>query len=117
MRNEPLLAWQRRLYPDGHATRVNLLLHALTQPIFVAGLVAIPLGIALAMPIPAIGGLLAMIVAVVAQGRGHRMEPNPPAPFLGPFDVVRRIFAEQLVTFPRFVFSGGFARAWRDAAR
>jgi hypothetical protein len=38
-----------------------------------------------------------------------------PVPFAGPVDVVSRIFAEQLITFPRFVLSGQFARAWRES--
>ena len=45
------------------------------------------------------------------QGRGHRRER--PAPFAGALDMILRIFAEQLITFPRFVLSGEFARAWR----
>jgi hypothetical protein len=36
-----------------------------------------------------------------------------PVPFRGPLDVLVRIFAEQFVTFPRFVLTGGLARAWR----
>jgi hypothetical protein len=47
------------------------------------------------------------------QGRGHRGEANPPAPFLGPGDVAARFFAEQLINFPRFVVRGGWLRAWR----
>jgi hypothetical protein len=36
-------------------------------------------------------------------------------PFEGPLDVLSRIVLEQWITFPRFVLSGSFARAWRDA--
>jgi hypothetical protein len=61
----------------------------------------------------ALGGLVLLPLAMAAQGRGHRLEKVPPAPFAGPLDVVARIFAEQLITFPRFVLSGGFTRAWR----
>jgi hypothetical protein len=50
---------------------------------------------------------------MAVQGRGHRLEKNAPVPFRGPLDVLARIFVEQWVTFPRFVLSGGFARAWR----
>jgi len=52
---------------------------------------------------------------VVAQGRGHKLETTAPAPFRGPADVAARLFVEQWITFPRFVFSGQFARAWVDA--
>lgn len=51
------------------------------------------------------------------QGRGHRLESTAPVPFAGPFDVISRIFVEQLVTFPRFVLSGEFVRAWRRAVK
>ena len=64
-----------------------------------------------------LAGLVAMAVAMALQGKGHRLEQEPPARFRSPLDVIARIFAEQLVTFPRFVLSGGFARAWREAGR
>ncbi|WP_434389918.1 terminase [Melittangium boletus] len=111
-RTEALLPWQWKLYPGNHAERRNLLLHGVTVPVFQVGtvlLVASPLlGLAGALP-----GLVAMGAAVALQGRGHRMETTPPVPFRGPGDGVARIFVEQWVTFPRFVLSGGFARAWR----
>ncbi|MFY0580939.1 hypothetical protein ACN28S_47860 [Cystobacter fuscus] len=64
----------------------------------------------------ALPGVVAMVGAMAAQGRGHRMESVAPVPFRGPWDVLARIFAEQWVTFPRFVLSGGFARARRANA-
>jgi hypothetical protein len=114
-RNEPLLAWQWRLYRDGHRDRRNLAIHLATQPVFVAGtaaLVAAPLVGALWLLIT---GPVAMAAAMALQGRGHAREATPPIPFRGPLDVVARIFAEQLITFPRFVLSGELARAWRAA--
>lgn len=121
-RREPtLLEWQWRGYPEFHADRRNLLVHVLTQPIFVAAMC-----LALSAPFhasiiaivgSAMAGVLAMIVVVAVQGRGHAREHNLPIPFAGPLDVIGRIFAEQLITFPRFVLSGGFARAWRAAGR
>jgi hypothetical protein len=111
-RTEALLPWQWKLYPGNHAERRNLLLHGVTVPMFQLGtvlLVASPLvGLACAVP-----GLIGMVAAVAIQGRGHRLETTPPVPFRGPGDVVARIFVEQWVTFPRFVLSGGFTRAWR----
>jgi hypothetical protein len=56
-----------------------------------------------------------MLVALLAQGRGHRNEEVKPQPFRGPFDFVVRFLAEQWLTFPRYVVTGGFARAWRSA--
>ena len=111
----PFFAWQWRLYPDGHRDRTNLIIHVITQPIFVAGIVLAIVG-------PLTGawwllgaGLAAIAVAAALQGRGHKREAVPPAPFRGPGDVARRLFAEQLFTFPRYLLSGGLARAWRQS--
>jgi 2-hydroxy-palmitic acid dioxygenase Mpo1-like protein len=109
--HESLLAWQWRIYSEAHRDRRNLATHLATQPIFVAGALAL-----LAAPLAPwllVAGPAAMVMAMAAQGRGHKGEETPPAPFRGPLDVVARIFAEQLVTFPRYVLSGGWARAWR----
>jgi phage terminase small subunit len=57
-----------------------------------------------------------MAISLVAQGRGHRDEPAAPEPFTGPGDFVSRFLVEQLVTFPRFVLSGGWRRAWSSAS-
>lgn len=111
-----LLAWQWQHYATGHRDRGNLLLHIVTAPIFVAGLISLITGLALRTWPLAIGGLVALLAVMILQGRGHRREASPPIAFLGPLDVLARIFAEQLVTFPRFVLSGGWSRAWRDAA-
>jgi hypothetical protein len=111
-----LLAWQWAGYRDFHRDRANLVLHVLTQPLFVTGTLAL-----VTAPISSIwsapAGLVAMVVAAAAQGRGHQRETNPPLPFRGPFDVAARLFAEQFITFPRFVLSGGLARAWRNTSR
>lgn len=63
-----------------------------------------------------VGGVSAMALAMVAQGRGHAIEASPPIPFAGPADALGRIFLEQLVNFPRFVLTGGLAKAWRASA-
>jgi hypothetical protein len=110
-RDQDLLSWQFSLYPRGHRDRRNLLLHVLTVPLFMAGTVA--LACAWRWPWLFALGPVAMLVAMALQGRGHQHEPERPVPFAGPLDVVARIFVEQWVTFPRFVASGGFARAWR----
>jgi hypothetical protein len=106
-----LLSWQWQGYPTNHVTRANLVLHIVTVPAFLAGLAA-----ALASPLLGLpwllAGLGAMAIALVAQGLGHRGEPAAPVPFTGPGDFASRFLVEQLVTFPRFVASGGWRRAW-----
>lgn len=111
---EDLLAWQWSLYGEGHRSRRNLVLHAATAPLFVAGTCAL-LAAPLAGAAAGAAGAALMLLALVAQGRGHREEAARPVPFLGFLDLVTRFAAEQWVTFPRFVWSGGFARAWRAA--
>jgi hypothetical protein len=110
-----LLAAQRAAYTESHHNRRNLALHILTVPLFIGGSVAV-----VAAPFVSwwllLAGFVAMLAALAAQGKGHSLEANRPVPFRGPLDAALRIFAEQWITFPRFVFSGGFARAWRDAA-
>jgi hypothetical protein len=112
-RPEGLLQWQYNLYTNNHQERHNLLIHIVTVPIFWLGSVLLISGL-FASLWGSLLGLLSMIAAVAAQGRGHRKEANAPEPFLGPLDVVTRIVAEQWITFPRYVLSGGLLRAWRS---
>jgi hypothetical protein len=107
-----LARWQWSLYPDGHRDSRNLLIHALTVPLFEAGTLALVLSPWLSAWL-APAGVVAMAGAMAAQGRGHGLEVTRPVPFRGPGDVLARIFVEQWWTFPRYVLSGGFARAWR----
>ena len=109
-----LLAWQWAIYPAGHTTRANLIIHIITVPIFEAGTLSL---VAAPLLSPryayALLGLALMVGAMAAQGRGHAGEPQPPVRFRGPLDVIARILAEEWIAFPRFVFSGGFVRAWK----
>jgi hypothetical protein len=61
----------------------------------------------------AVLGAVTMLGSIVVQGRGHRREREAPTPFSGGSDLVTRLFAEQWVTFPRFVLSGGWYRNLR----
>lgn len=111
-----LFRWQWSLYPGSHRDRRNLALHAATQPLFVAGTCAI-LAAPLAGPGAAAAGVLAIAAVMGVQLRGHKLEGAAPATFRGPADVVARFFAEQWISFPRYVLSGKFAEAWRAAGR
>lgn len=111
-RDDGLLAWQWSIYSYGHQERRNLAVHALTAPLFILGTCALPLAALLRVPWLAGCGLGVMLATLVLQGRTHKREKTPPEPFRGPLDVLARFFAEQWVTFPRYVLSGEFARAW-----
>ena len=111
----PFLRWQWSNYPGAHRDRRNLALHLASWPLFLAGtcaLVASPMAGGGA----AAAGAVAVGAAIAAQGRGHRYEEQAPLPFRGTGDKLKRLFVEQWVTFPRYLFSGQFARAWREAA-
>jgi len=110
------MAWQWGHYAPGHTVRANLLIHILTVPLFEFGTVAL-LSSPLFGPVSALVGLVLMVGAMAAQGRGHAMEPQPPQPFRGPLDVVARIFLEQWLTFPRYVLSGDFTKAWNNSEK
>jgi hypothetical protein len=108
-----LLRWQWDGYPRYHQSRANLLIHIVAVPLFLLGtigLIVAVIQLSLVVLVIAVGGI---IVAVALQGRGHRLEPVPPEPFSGPLNFASRLFFEQWVTFPRFVFSGGWGAALR----
>ena len=113
-RGGSLLAWQWSRYPAGHRDRRNLMVHAVTVPVFQVGTIGVLMGPFVSAWL-ALVGLAAMGGVMVLQGRTHRLEHNPPAPFRGPGDVVARFFAEQWITFPRYVASGAFGEAWSAA--
>ena len=115
-RSEGLVRWQWSLYQPGHATRRNLVLHALTVPLFWSGTVAVVAGALTLAPLHSVAGGVSMLLAIAAQGAGHKREPVRPIPFRSPLDFVARFFVEQWITFPRFVLSGAFFRAWKSAA-
>jgi hypothetical protein len=106
-----LLRWQWEGYPRYHRSRFNLLLHIVVVPIFLVGNVALVVGFAQRSWLVAIVAVVAMVLSVALQGRGHRQEPVPTEPFTSPINAISRLFLEQWVTFPRFVFSGGWLRA------
>ena len=112
----PFLRWQWSLYPGTHRDRRNLLTHALTAPVFQAGTLAVLLSPLVSLWL-APAGLLAMVGVMGVQRKTHRLEGGAPAAFRGPGDVVKRFLAEQWITFPRYVASGEFGRAWRESGR
>lgn len=113
---EGLARWQWDGYPLYHQARTNLLIHILLVPVFLVGNLALLASLTTRSWPTALAGLAAMALSFAAQGYGHGREPNPSIPFAGPANALARIFLEQWITFPRFVFSGGWSRAMRTAA-
>jgi hypothetical protein len=110
-----LVRWQWDGYPTFHQRPVTLLIHLAAVPGFVASTLSLVVAVASLHVLGALGALFSMVVCFLAQGIAHKREPNPAIPFDGPVDVVTRIFLEQFFTFPRFVLSGGWWRAWKAA--
>ncbi len=108
-----LLAWQWGLYAAGHRDRLSLLLHIATAPLFWVGTAMLAWAIYRGSAGAAVSGLALWLAALLTQGRGHAREREPPVPFDGPIDFASRFVVEQFVTFPRFVLSGGWLKAWR----
>lgn len=110
-----LLAWQWEDYARYHQSRVNLLMHIVLVPLFLAGNVALVAGTVRLAGIEVLIGVGSMAVSMALQGRGHRGESVPAAPFSSMGNALARIFLEQWITFPRFVATGGWWRAFRRA--
>lgn len=109
-----LLRWQWEGYPRYHRSRFNLLVHIVVVPMFLVGNIALLVALIQRSWVIGIVAVVAMVLSVALQSRGHRQEPAPPEPFTSPLNAVSRIFLEQWVTFPRFVFSGDWFRALRQ---
>ena len=110
-----LLRWQWEGYPRYHRSRANLLLHIVLVPLFLIGNVVLVVALVQHIWLTAVAAAAVMLVSVALQGRGHRKEPVPPEPFASAFNALARIFCEQWLTFPRFVATGGWSRAFHAA--
>lgn len=104
-------------YARLHRHPLNLLLHAVSVPLFALAVV----GALLSLVVPRgeiwWGGSVAVgVYAVLLQRSGHRLEPERP-PRRGAARAVADFLAEQFAIFPRFVLGGGFAKGWRGARR
>ena len=111
-----LLAWQWSDYAAKHQNRLNLLLHIVSVPLFEIGTLILLSAALSRSGSAAVMGLVMMVGALAAQRRGHQLERETPVPFDGAADFITRFIAEQWVTFPRFVLSGGWYRNFRRAA-
>ena len=113
MNMHALLNWQWEGYTRYHNSRFNLLIHIFAVPLFLAGNVGLVVAAISRHYLFAFFSLGVAIIALVLQGRGHRIEKIPPEPFTGIANAIARIFLEQWITFPRFVLSGGWLRGIR----
>ena len=106
-----LLQWQYADYHAKHRQKLNLCLHIASVPLAWGGTVAALAVLFGASPWWLLALPVGWFSALAVQGFGHKLEPEAPEPFLGGAAFVSRFTVEQLVTFPRFVLSGGW---WRN---
>ncbi|KAF1053766.1 MAG: hypothetical protein GAK43_01256 [Stenotrophomonas maltophilia] len=116
-RDPNLFTWQWRGYAANHRDRTNLALHLVAVPLFIVSLVVLLIGVFGLAPGTLLLGVIGMAASLAIQRNGHRLEAQAPEPFSDRPDALKRLLAEQLVTFPRFLFSGAWWRAWREARR
>lgn len=100
-----LLDWAWRETPPVHKNRANLLIHIIAVPLFVLGHALIVAAFFTDIRL-ATAGPICIVVSLIMQNIGHRLEPQRVHAFLGPVDFVRRLYAEQFCNFWRFLFSG-----------
>ncbi|CAN5177929.1 DUF962 domain-containing protein [soil metagenome] len=105
-----LLQWQWKDYGHYHRNRSNLLMHIIAVPMFILGAILLMVGLYLQSKLILMPAIASLAISLIVQGRGHKLEAVPPAPFESPANAMSRLLLEQLVTFPRFVLSGGWAR-------
>lgn len=118
MRIRPdLLEWQWQSYPREHRDRLNLMAHLVTVPTFIAGTLGFVRLAGLGLWSGAGLAAVVSLVALVIQRFLDRREATPAPAYAGVLDAVSRAFAEQFVTFPRFVLTGGWFRAMIQTPR
>lgn len=118
---QELLDWQWSDYADKHRHRTSLLIHIVAVPVvWWAAVQAFGALMLLLLGVPGAFRMLFWAAVLIglslfAQARGHALEASPPEPFGSPAEALRRLVAEQFVTFPRFVLTGGWLRNLKDA--
>ncbi|WP_095078644.1 Mpo1-like protein [Pseudomonas sp. Irchel s3h17] len=116
-RHPNLPAWQWREYPNNHQHPTNLVLHLIAVPLFILAFLLIVSGVfGLNLGNVAIG-IVGLLAALGLQRHGHRLEAQASEPFSDRKDAVSRLLVEQFLTFPRFLFSGRWWRAWCERHR
>lgn len=103
-------------YPRYHQSRVNLLLHVFSVPLFVLANIVLLFGLVRLSWLAVLTAVATMLLSLLLQGRGHRLEAVPAEPFTSPMNAMVRLLCEQWITFPRFVLSDGWYRALRQSS-
>lgn len=102
-------------YAAQHRDKTNLLIHIITVPLFILLMVGAALALLRFQVLSALVNIGLAYACFGLQGYGHNNERNRPAPFKDPQDFILRSLREQFITFPKFVFTGGFYQNWTRA--
>ncbi len=94
-------------YAETHVNRANLMIHLAAVPLFIFAHIILILALVNLQPVTALLSIVAIVVSMALQGRGHRNEAVKPEPFTGAANFVTRFYREQFYTFPVFVLTGG----------
>jgi Protein of unknown function (DUF962) len=111
------LQWQWSGYRGAHQNKTNLFVHIIAVPLFMVATVLAFYALVRLSFFSFVLSVLGFIVSLLMQGHGHKLEPVLPQPFTSGFDFVRRILAEQWITFPRYVITGGWSKTLREGSR
>lgn len=103
----------RDAYRQQHQHPTNLLLHLLAVPLFILSSLVLLTGVFQLSFVALVIGVLGLIASIALQRRGHRHEDAGTDETSDPPDL-KTLLVEQFVTFPRFVLSGEWWRAWRN---
>ena len=95
-------------YAETHANRANLLIHLAAVPLFIFAHIILILALVNLQLVTALLSIIAIVVSMALQGRGHKIEVVKPEPFTGAANFVTRFYREQFYTFPKFVLQGEF---------
>jgi len=110
-------SWQWRNYANNHRHPANLVLHLIAVPLFIIAALLILDGL-LSWSFSSLAiGIIGLVAALAFQRHGHSLEAEASEPFSDRNDAVKRLLVEQFVTFPRFVLSGAWWRAWKERHR
>lgn len=115
MNIKELAEWQWGIYETNHQSKTNLVIHIVAVPWFISALFSF-VGAFMSLHIgAALFSVIIMALSLGVQAYGHGKETHQPAPFSSSFDAVSRILLEQCFTFPRFVVTGKWFVALRNA--
>ncbi len=102
-------------YAAQHQDKTNLLIHIITVPLFVLLIVGAAFALLRLQIFSALINTGLAYACFGLQGYGHNNERNRPPGFADPADFIARSLREQFITFPTFVFTGGFYQNWIKA--